>query len=132
LSLFAAHRGVKIVLENIPSAICTAERLVHFVDAMHLDLGFCFDIGHAHLQGSFENEYATLASRIRSTHIHDNDGVEDRHLAPGLGTIDWGRAMAMFRTRQDQYPLLLELKDPGTSANPLDGVPAVFERLENL
>ncbi|MBA3972917.1 MAG: sugar phosphate isomerase/epimerase [Candidatus Solibacter sp.] len=132
LHLFAAHRGVKILLENIPSAIATAERLVHFVDAMHLDMGFCFDIGHAHLRGSFENEYATLAPRIRSLHVHDNDGVDDRHLAPGLGTIDWGKAMAMLRSREGQYPLLLELKDPGTSANPLDVVPAAFERLENL
>lgn len=132
LNLFAAHRGVKILLENIPSAICTAERLVHFVDSMHLDMGFCFDIGHAHLLGSFENEYATLAPRIRSTHIHDNDGDDDRHLAPGLGTIGWSKAMAMLRARNDQYPLMLELKDPGTSANPLDVVPAVFEKLENL
>ncbi len=135
LSLFASHRGVKLLLENIPSSISSAERLAYFVNAMHLDIGFCFDLGHANLMEGVEHAFSIMGPRIRSTHVHDNDGADDRHLAPmpGCGgTIDWTSTMRLLRTREGQFPLLLELKDQGDSANPLDGVREIFERLESL
>ncbi|HNY42538.1 MAG TPA: sugar phosphate isomerase/epimerase family protein [Bryobacteraceae bacterium] len=135
LSLFAAHRGVKLLLENIPSSISSAERLAYFVNSMHLDIDFCFDLGHANLMEGVEHAFSILGPRIRSTHVHDNNGKDDRHLfpMPGLGgTIDWPAAMRLLRTRDGQFPLLLELKDPGESANPLDGVREIFEKLESL
>lgn len=135
LSLFAAHRGVQVLLENIPSGIASAERLVYFVNTMHLDVNFCFDLGHANLMEGVDHAFSLMGPRIRSTHIHDNDGVDDRHLAPTSGrggTVDWPATMQLLRSRQDQYPLLLELKDPGDSANPLEGVRQIFEKLESL
>src|SRR5215471_559143 len=44
LMLFARHRGVEILLENIPNELSTAERLVEFVKTTHLDLSFVFDV----------------------------------------------------------------------------------------
>ena len=41
-----------------------------------------------------------MKTRIRSTHIHDNDGKEDKHLFPFLaegGTIDWPQTMSLLR-----------------------------------
>lgn len=135
LSLFASHRGVKILLENIPSSIASAERLLHFVEQMHLDLGFCFDVGHAHIMEGIEEAFSIMAPRVRSTHVHDNNGTDDRHLFPVVssgGTVDWRKTMEMLRSRGEQYPLLLELKDQGDKANPLDAVREVFEKLENV
>ena len=58
-----------------------------------------------------------MKTRIRSTHIHDNDGKEDKHLFPFVaegGTIDWPQTDAPAASRPEQYPLLLELKEaPG-------------------
>ncbi len=59
-----------------------------------------------------ENEFNLMKSRIRSTHLHDNDGHEDQHLFPGEGTIDWSKAMQLLASHSSQYPLLLELKEP--------------------
>jgi sugar phosphate isomerase/epimerase len=135
LSLFASHRGVKILLENIPSSICSAERLLHFVEQMHLDLGFCFDVGHANIMEGIEEAFSIMAPRVRSTHVHDNNGTDDRHLFPMAGaggTVDWRKTMEMLRSRGEQYPLLLELKDQGDKANPLEAVREVFEKLENV
>jgi sugar phosphate isomerase/epimerase len=76
-----------------------------------------------------------LKSRIRSTHIHDNNGKEDSHLFPLLaegGTIDWRRAMDILRLNEDKYPLMLELKEVPDMEHPFDQVKQVFERLENL
>src|SRR5579863_3340916 len=49
LSIFARQRGVEILLENIPNGLSSAERLRHFLEATHLDLGFVFDVGHANM-----------------------------------------------------------------------------------
>ncbi len=135
LSLFASHRGVKILIENIPSSIASAERLLHFVEQMHLDLGFCFDVGHANIMEGVEKAFSIMAPRIKSTHVHDNNGTDDRHLFPMAGaggTVDWRKTMELLRSRGEQYPLLLELKDPGDKPNPLDAVREVFEKLENV
>ena len=46
-----------------------------------------------------------MKDRIRSTHVHDNNGKDDKHLFPLLaegGTVDWSRrhgaAQALRRT----------------------------------
>jgi sugar phosphate isomerase/epimerase len=135
ISLFARHRGVQILLENIPNALSTSERLLLFLGQTHLPLGLCFDTGHANLEGNLELAFERLKSRIRSTHIHDNDGTSDRHLfpltAPG-GTINWQRIMPLLAQAKPELPLLLELKEVPGMENPIDEAAKVFERLEKL
>lgn len=135
IALFAANRGVKVLLENIPNSLASAERLMYFLGVTHLDLDFCFDTGHANMNEGVDAAYGSLAERIRSTHIHDNNGVDDVHLFPLLapgGTIDWKKTMELLRSRQDQYPLLLELREVPEFPNPIAAAREVFERLENL
>jgi sugar phosphate isomerase/epimerase len=135
LMLFARHRGVEILLENIPNALATAERLVNFVRVTHLDLNFVFDTGHANMGGGVESEFEIMKERIRSTHVHDNNGQEDRHLFPFLaegGTVDWNKTMGLFRSRPGQFPLLLELREVPGMEFPFDSANEVFGRLEEL
>ena len=134
LKVFAAARGVEVLLENIPNAYSTSERLGYFLGITHLDLNFCFDIGHAHIMEGVEVAYERMKDRIRSTHIHSNDGVKDLHLFPYVapeGTIDWNKAMKLIRSREDQYPLLLELKEVENMEDPFGRVQEVFDKLEN-
>ncbi len=133
LSLFARQRDVNILLENIPNELSSGERLQQFLAVTHLDLNFVFDIGHAHLGAGVEHEFEVMKSRIRSLHVHDNNGKEDKHLFPFLskeGTIDWASAMELLRSRENQYPLLLELKENPEFPNALEVAPEIFERLE--
>ena len=135
LSLFARQRGVDVLLENIPNGFSSAERLHYFLLETHLDLGYCFDVGHARMNEGIRPAFEIMKDRIRSTHIHDNDGVSDLHLFPLVaegGTIDWKETMGLLRSRSDQYPLLLELREREETPNPLGGVTTVFERLESL
>ncbi|MFN3324611.1 MAG: sugar phosphate isomerase/epimerase family protein [Bryobacteraceae bacterium] len=134
LSLFARQRGVEVLLENIPNGLSSSERLVCFLEQTHLDLGFCFDTGHAHMNEGVEAAFDQMKERIRSTHVHDNDGENDNHLFPTLasgGSINWKRTMELLRSRADQYPLLLELRDSPDFPQPFESVKEVFERLEN-
>ncbi len=135
LSLFAGQRGVEVLLENIPNGFSSAEQLGYFLEATHLDLGYCFDVGHAHLKEGIGPAFERMKDRIRSTHVHDNDGQSDLHLLPFLGTggtIDWSETMRLLRSRADQYPLLLELREKDDEPRPLDGLRRIFEKLEAL
>jgi sugar phosphate isomerase/epimerase len=135
LTVFAGHRGVEILVENIPNALSTPERLVQFTRSTHLPIGFVFDTGHAHIMGGVAPAFALMQDRIRSTHIHDNDGKSDIHLFPApnrAGGIDWKETMQLLRSRKDQYPLLLELKEVPDMEHPLDEIRAVFDHLESL
>ena len=136
LSNFARARGVEVLLENTPNSLSSAERLVGFLIQTHLKLGFCLDVGHANMNEGVEAAYRLMADRIRSTHLHDNDGKDDQHLFPTMnhgGTIDWKRTVTTLRSRPDQYPLVLELKEvPEYGPHPFDKAAAIFENLENL
>ena len=135
LSLFARQRGVEVLLENTPNAFSSAEQLEYFRTETHLDLGYCFDVGHAHLNEGIRRAFEVMKERIRSTHIHDNDGLSDLHLAPlggNGGSIEWGETMQLLRSRSDQYPLLLELSETGNAPLPLESVARLFEKLESL
>jgi sugar phosphate isomerase/epimerase len=74
-----------------------------------------------------------MRERIRSTHVHDNNGKDDNHLFPLVaegGTIDWKRTMELLRG-EDRYPLALELKDRGGDPQALETAREVFDRLED-
>jgi sugar phosphate isomerase/epimerase len=135
INLFAKHRGVEVLLENTPNEMSTAERLRLFLDQTHLPNNFCFDIGHAHMEGSIAGEFDLMQDRIRSTHIHDNDGFSDRHLPPlqgDPGTIDWNKAMTMLRKRDGQYPLMLSLKEQPDIERPETYAAETLKKLEDL
>jgi sugar phosphate isomerase/epimerase len=129
LKVFAGQRGVEILLENTPNDLSTAERLHLFLNETHLNLNYCFDIGHAHMSHGVEDQFERMKDRIRSTHLHDNDGVSDSHLFPGKGTIDWGKAMELLGSRRNQYPLLLELKEPTGIEHPIEEARRVVDDL---
>lgn len=136
ISVFARQRGVEVLLENTPNELASAERLLMFLGMTHLDLNVCFDVGHAHMNEGVESAYRLLKSRIRSTHVHDNNGEEDLHLFPmlagGQGTVDWLGAMQLLRSQEDRYPLLLELREVPDMGLPFDALRRVFDALEGL
>lgn len=134
IKVFAAQRGVEVLLENIPNALSSSDRLLTFLELTHLDLNFCFDVGHAHMMEGVETAYERMKERIRSTHLHSNDGIGDTHLFPYFapeGTVDWKKTMELLRSREDQYPLLLELREVEGLEKPILRAQEVFEKLEN-
>ncbi len=134
LSLFAKQRGAEILLENIPNALSSSDRLLLFLEQTHLPLGFCFDVGHAHIMEGVEPAFERMKDRIRSTHVHDNDGKADTHLFPLAsdgGTVNWKRTMELLRSGADRYPLLLELKEASGVSQPLEIVRQIFDKLES-
>jgi len=130
LRAFAKPLGVRILLENIPNELSTADRLVEMIRSAHFDdVGVCFDFGHAHMMSTVREGFEILRNQICSTHVHDNDKMKDSHLWPGQGTIDWKEAMELLRSAPQTPPLLLELGED-EKVNPLERLGEMFEKLE--
>ena len=91
-NLFTRWRG------KIMEGPCSnADEAVRYVDALNAmageeRFGFCFDVGHANLTSKDVYKYLiTIGKRLKILHVHDNNGVEDEHLFPYMGIIDWDR-----------------------------------------
>jgi len=88
----AYEKGVTVVWEN------TYERDFFLFDEMikfNPDTKFCLDIGHCNCFAGFSavEFLERYKDSVIHLHIHDNGGVEDSHLAPGEGNIDFDKIM---------------------------------------
>lgn len=129
LKAFAKPLGVTVVLENIPNELSTPERLVEFLNVTHFDdVGFCFDIGHAHIMSSVEEAFSLMKPHILTTHLHDNKKDNDSHLWPGDGSIDWTNAMELLRSAPRVPTLTLEIDGEG-KPNLNEGISEAFSKL---
>ena len=110
LRVFAKPLGVTVLVENIANEITSPDRLQEIVTTAHFeDVGFCFDIGHAHFGQGVRQSFEVMKDKIRSTHLHDNHGERDEHLWIGEGTIDWNETMSLLGTAPHVPPMLLEI-----------------------
>jgi len=111
LHAFAKPLGVQLLVENINNQLSTPEKLLELLQAGRFDdIGFCFDVGHAHIMSSVPQAFDVMKNRIRSTHLHDNNKDHDSHLWPASGSIDWKEMMELLRTAPHVPPLLLEIE----------------------
>ena len=131
LAIFAKERGVTIALQNTPNELGSPASLAQFIKETHLhNVVFCFDIGHAHIEGGAIEGYHLMRDRIAYAHVHDNHGEKDEHLLPYEGTIDWDAALIALSSAPEPLPLVLELKDTAPGAPTLEQIRAVFDKLE--
>ena len=104
---YAEDAGVKIAFENIDHPQCLLQTMAHFTDP---HVGFCYDSGHEACRGYGYEFLPLVGDRLICTHIHDNDMVDDQHLIPFDGKIDWQRVMRQLKECKYQGPLTLELR----------------------
>lgn len=83
--------GMLLALENgMQGYLATNQELLSFVaDYDCPTVGICYDSGHAHVMGDAAATLHSLSPYVVTVHLHDNDGIDDLHLLPGQGTIDW-------------------------------------------
>jgi sugar phosphate isomerase/epimerase len=112
--------GVCLCLENIISAGTRVASLVELLEEVDPDgqAGICLDLGHAHVDGGVLAELEAAAPRLRHLHLHDNDGTQDAHFAPGLGTIPWPEVLARLAACGFDGSGALEVRDTSKGARP--------------
>ena len=52
-------------------------------------LKFCYDSGHHNAFAPERDFLGEFGANLAFTHLHDNDGINDSHLLPGDGTMDF-------------------------------------------
>lgn len=85
---YCGHRGVRIAVENRPHD--SFEGIHELLDRYEADfVGLCYDSGHGNIGGNGLAHLASVKARLISIHLHDNDGLTDRHDPLFSGTVDW-------------------------------------------
>ena len=89
LAEVAAECGAVIAVENLPRTCLGRDsaEILELISA-HPMLKVCFDTNHL-LTESHEDFIRAVGKKIVTTHISDYDFVDERHLMPGEGKIDW-------------------------------------------
>ena len=84
------NEGALLMLENVYERGPDDMR-VFFERLPEDQVGFCLDTGHQNVfsETSLEVWLKSLGAYLKQLHLHDNCGVNDEHLAPGKGQIDF-------------------------------------------
>lgn len=96
---YAEEFGVKVAIENLKNCITeTPEGLLELINTLNNEaFTVCYDVGHTNICGQDPADMLRkIGKHIGCTHIHDNDGIIDRHTLPFYGTIDWESVMKAF------------------------------------
>lgn len=121
LKAFAGPLGVRLLLENLNNEVATPEHLVEIARSGHFDsVGFCLDIGHAHLstglpetrhtpaKSAIALAFEAFSQKLFQLHLHDNMGLRDEHLWPGDGKVDWKEVTQLLQTLPSDAAGILE------------------------
>jgi sugar phosphate isomerase/epimerase len=115
LSTLADHArgsGILVCVENMPPGVYPGSRMVDIqalvVELDRPELALTLDTGHAQLNSTPAAETLATGSLLRTTHVHDNDGRQDTHLPPGMGTIDWDAWVGSLDAVGYTGPIMLE------------------------
>ena len=79
------------------------------------------DSGHAHIMGHLEPLVSRHGARWHYTHIDDNDGLHDLHVAPGEGTMDFSAFARSARSVDYSGVVMMEYHENSLSI----GMPAL-------
>lgn len=137
LYAMAERSGVHLALEVIPNALSTPESLVTLIenDLEDIDVGICLDTGHAHIMGELGDAIEACSGHIVTTHLHDNRGRSDDHLAPGQGNIDWPATLLGLQKVGYDGVWMFEVantSDPGTVLEKTERARKRFESLLDI
>lgn len=82
--------------QNMKNCYCSStDDLIELVDSFHSDrVGICWDTGHANVNRSNQPyDLKKIGSRLKALHIQDNNGIDDQHMPPYHGNIEWKSLM---------------------------------------
>jgi sugar phosphate isomerase/epimerase len=99
--------GVSLAIENTRSPHHT-DFVLSGIESDHL--GLCYDSSHDFISGHPPGELLRRwGDRLLTTHLSDNNGINDDHYLPGEGCIDWDLIQEAFPG--DRYPgsIMLEV-----------------------
>lgn len=115
LCAFSKGSSPLICLENLSQ---DAAQLLSMIKSASVDnLGICLDTGHLNCYGNRKwSEFIIKAGKhLKALHIADNLGVDDNHLFPYGGRVNWKEVMTALKSVN--YSGLFNFEVPGERFN---------------
>ena len=124
----AEEKNVKIAFENLEGEEYLHALMSRYIDRPHV--GYCWDTGHDHCYPHKMDFLKSFGDRLIMTHIHDNLGtrgpvpttLDDLHLLPMDGNIQWESNIRRLKGLPKQDILNFERKKLCKSTNPADRI----------
>ena len=128
----AALRDMTICVEDLPRT-CLGNCSAEMKELVSGDPGLriCFDVNHL-LKESHKSFVAEVGDRIATVHLSDYDFIDEKHLLPGEGKIDWYELAGLLEGINYSGPFLFECSYRSTgrrSALPTY-TPAVYRTIQ--
>ncbi len=127
--------GYRVALELLPRTCLgnTPKELWEIVEDFDETFGFCFDVNHM-MDRIDDIPRATrlLGRRLYALHISDYFGVDEEHLLPGTGDIDWKKFIEALDEVGFKGPLNYELKAVALPGPPLENIRAIEENYKTI
>ncbi len=100
--------SVKLVIENNKKTNYVIALIENLKD---YNVGFCFDVGHANAftHNLFDSVWNSALTKLECVHLHDNNGLIDSHLMPGMGTINFDELMEKLLIYNSRINFSMEL-----------------------
>lgn len=114
------ENGIVLLYENVPphgirelgSEVGDFDALFeYYKDEPMIQMNI--DTGHAYITDTIGALAEAHGSRWTYTHINDNFGVKDDHVAPGVGTLDFGKVASASKDAGYTGPLMMEYHEKG-------------------
>jgi sugar phosphate isomerase/epimerase len=106
------------LLENLPPSYSygwRVEKLAADVKSFDVpQLGICLDTGHAHMRRDLPlaDQIFAIGGYLHYIHAHDNNKIDDQHLLPMTGSIDWTSVFEALNEIKYTGSFCLEVFEP--------------------
>ena len=129
--------GRRIAVELLPRTCLanTVEEILELIDGLDEDtFGVCLDTNHLmDRHATLSDEVRRLDGRLITTHLSDYHGVDEQHLMPGKGILDWEAFMEALAEINYVGPFNLESRpEADTPAKRVRCMEECFDRLRSL
>ena len=130
ITAIADALGMTLAVENLPrTCICrTSDEMLRILEAIP-NLRVCFDTNHSLIESNVEYIRA-VGDKIVTLHVSDYDFIDERHLLPGEGLIDWEELISALEEVGYSGTFNYELADRETSTP--EHVAANYKKLMGL
>lgn len=128
----AEKEGVYLCIENLKHHNQLTP-IFQSIDSPYLK--FCYDSGHHNAFAPERDFLAEFGPKLFFTHLHDNDGINDSHLLPGDGTMDFSALKNRFEELNYNGYLNLEVKTAAKNyrnESLFEYLKSAYQRLVNI
>ncbi|MGN0204864.1 MAG: sugar phosphate isomerase/epimerase family protein [Coprococcus sp.] len=121
----SVETGVLLCVENLPRTCMgnTGQEMLQLLED-HPNCYICCDTNHM-LQETTEAFIEKCLEKIKTLHISDYDGVDERHWLPGEGIICWKKVAELLRNYDGVYMMELKGHKDGSIYTPEEAAKAL-------